>query len=205
MQSHVSGSILDLPGALAQLSNAKFHALNNNVNGILQLVVGRKVSRSNVSRSAQHSRRGHVCPCWRGLLVAWEACWVSDLGDVEGSCPTFAPEAVSTAGLGMPRVAALLWRGGKFFCRIAFAKKNHYESAQAGVPSAISLLKASEAPSTLRKVETLPPPTSCFVLDNYGRGPGIGTRQFRQQNLAGAHGARKDHSVPLRREACSGL
>ena len=82
--------------------------------------------------------------------MAWVACWVSDLGVVEGSCPTFAPEAVSTAGLGMPRIAAHLWRGGKLFCRIVFAKKNTFESAQADVPSAISLLKTSEAPSTLR-------------------------------------------------------
>ena len=56
--------------------------------------------------------------------------------------------------------------------------QNNFESVQARLPSAFSLLKSSGAPSTLRKVETLPPPTCCGVLDK-GRGPGIGT-QFRR-------------------------
>ena len=34
------------------------------------------------------------------------------------------------------------------------------------MPAAFSPLWATEAPSTLRIVETLPPPTSCSVLDN---------------------------------------
>ena len=65
------------------------------------------------------------------------------------------------------------------------------------MPAAFSLLLVTEAPSTLRKVETLPPPTSSYVLDN-GCGPGIGTRRFRQQSTRGTW-RWKDHFLWLER------
>ena len=82
--------------------------------------------------------------------MAWVADLISGLQVWGGSCPTFALEEVSTVDLGMVQAAARLRRGGKLFCRIVFARKNNFESAQAEVPSAFSPLMASEAPSTLR-------------------------------------------------------
>ena len=86
--------------------------------------------------------------------MPWPAAWVADLiSDLQvwgGNCPTFALEEASTVDLGMVQAAAHLRRGGKLFCRIVYAKKNKFESALAELPSAFSLLMASEAPSTLR-------------------------------------------------------
>ena len=123
------------------------------------------------------------------LPAAWVACLGADLSDVGGSCQTFAPGAASTVDLGMVQAAARLLRGGMLFCRIAFAKKNNFESAQAIVPSAFSLLMASEAPSTHPAVSGNP--TASHELRCLGQRSWAGNwgRQTRLSANGEAHGS----------------